>query len=251
MFGKKQKSLLLCEIIHDLLGRVRIRCRALTYLAAHAEEMVERLENMQEVISARVSSYTTNILVYYDPALTTSEQIRETAESIISSYSLVAYKTERKEKVESTVQERRLQEDPVSELVTRVAVTTVSLVFSFFRGSQASSLPLWRRFTTMSALTSLSLAGPIMKSGLESLRNNGRPNADTLSATAIIASLISGNDISALTIIWLADIAELLTAYTMDRTRNAIHNMLDVGEEFVWRVTEAGLEQRVPPGRTA
>jgi cation-transporting P-type ATPase C len=78
----------------------------------------------------------------------------------------------------------------------------------------------------MSALTSLSLAVPIFKSGVESLRVNSRPNADTLSATAILASLVVGNDISALTIIWLADIAELLTAYTMDRTRRAIHDML-------------------------
>ncbi len=246
MFRKKQQPLLLCKIGHELPGRVRITCRALPYLAAYADEISERLENMQEIVSARVSPITANVLVYYDQGTTTSEQIRETAESIISSYSLVAYKTERKEKVESTVQERRLQEDPVSELVTRVAVTTVSLVFSFFRGSHAQTLTLFRRFTTMSALTSLSLAGPIMKSGVESLRRTGRPNADTLSATAIIASLLSGNDISALTIIWLADIAELLTAYTMDRTRNAIHNMLSVGEEFVWRITETGVEQRVP-----
>lgn len=246
MFGKKQKPLLLCEIVHDLPGRVRISCRALSYLGVQTKDISERLENLQEVTSVRVSIYTTNILIYYDPLLATSEQIRESTETIIASYSLVAYKAERKEKVESTVQERRLQEDSISELVTRVAVTTVSLIFAFFRGSTSPNLSLFRRFTTMPALTSLSLSGPIMKSGLESLRDNGRPNADTLSATAIIASLISGNDISALTIIWLADIAELLTAYTMDRTRNAIHNMLAVGEEFVWRVTDKGVEQKVP-----
>ncbi|MBZ0255411.1 cation-translocating P-type ATPase, partial [bacterium] len=39
---------------------------------------------------------------------------------------------------------------------------------------------------------------------------------------------------SALTVIWLADIAELLTAYTMARTRGAIREMLSVGEEYAW-----------------
>ena len=43
----------------------------------------------------------------------------------------------------------------------------------------------------MPALTSLSLAVPILKSGLHSLRTRMRPNADTLSATAILASLMA------------------------------------------------------------
>ena len=72
-----------------------------------------------------------------------------------------------------------------------------------------------------------------------------RPNADTLSSAAIIASLLAGRDVSALTIIWLADIAELLTAYTMERTRKAIHDILSIGEEFVWRINEEGLEEKV------
>ena len=95
-------------------------------------------------------------------------------------------------------------------------------------------------------MTTISLAVPIFKSGLESLRSNLRPNADTLSATAILASLIGGRDVSALTIICLADIAELLTAYTMDRTRRAIRDMLSVGEEHVWRIRVDGSEEKVP-----
>src|SRR5208337_2995067 len=51
--------------------------------------------------------------------------------------------------------------------------------------------------------------------------------------------------LSALTILWLADIAELLTSYTMGRTRRAIRNMLSVGEETVWRLREDGAEERV------
>src|SRR5208283_6181177 len=98
---------------------------------------------------------------------------------------------------------------------------------------------------TFPALTTISLAGPIFRSGFQSLLNTHRPNADTLSATAIIASLASGRDVSALTIIWLADIAELLTAYTMDRTRKAIREMLSVGEEIVWRVRDDGTEEKV------
>ena len=86
---------------------------------------------------------------------------------------------------------------------------------------------------------------PIFRSGLRSLATTFRPNADTLSATAIVASIASGRGLSALTIIWLADIAELLTAYTMERTRRAIREMLAVGEESVWRLRADGSEERV------
>ena len=50
---------------------------------------------------------------------------------------------------------------------------------------------------------------------------------------AIIASLVSGRDSAALTIIGLADLAELLTVYTMGRARRAIGDMLAVGEAYV------------------
>ena len=78
------------------------------------------------------------------------------------------------------------------------------------------------------------------------MKENMRPNADTLSATALFTSLLAGQDISALTVILLADIAELLTAYTMKRTRSAIREMLAVGEEVVWRLQDDGTEIRVP-----
>ena len=134
-------------------------------------------------------------------------------------------------------------------MVLRVAVTGVSLLFAVLRrGATPRPSNLWGRFLTMPALTSLSLGVPIFKSGFESMRTRFRPNADTLSATAILTSLIAGRDLSALTIIWLADIAELLTAYTMERTRRAIREMLQVGEEFVWRMSPEGAEVRVPLG---
>ena len=88
------------------------------------------------------------------------------------------------------------------------------------------------------------VASPIFKSGFASLRKNLKPNADTLSSAAILASLIAGRDVSALTIIWLADIAELLTAYTMNRTRKAIHEMLSIGEAYVWLLSDDGTETK-------
>jgi cation-transporting P-type ATPase C len=245
LFGNKKLPLLGCGIVHSLPGRVRIRCPALRYFDEQKAEIQERLENGEEIVSARVSTITSNVLVCFDEQTATRESILETTESVIGSFSMIAYKAERKEKMQTTVNERRLQEEPISEMLIRVAVTTLSLLISFLSGSKPKSGIFLKRFVTMPALTSLSLAIPIFKSGLKSLRTSHRPNADTLSSAAIMASLLAGRDMSALTVIWLADIAELLTAYTMERTRKAISDILSIGEEFVWRINDDGLEEKV------
>lgn len=245
-FKKKQRPLLHCEVIHSLPGRVRIGCRALRYLKARAEEIHERLENHGAVTDGAVSVITGNVLLHYNQDLVTEGELMDMVESIVGTYSMIAYKEERLQETRQTVQERRLQEEPVSEMVTRVAVTATTLAFSMFRGSTVPvGASLFRRFLTVPALTALSLGLPIFRSGFHSLRTNMRPNADTLSSAAILASLIAGRDLSALTIIFLADIAELLTAWTMDRTRKAIRQMLATGEEYVWRVDDDGTEVKI------
>ena len=107
------------------------------------------------------------------------------------------------------------------------------------------------RFTTIPAITCLSLAAPIFKSGVQSLWQSKRPNADTLSATAIMASLIASRDLSALIIILLAEFAEFLTAYSMDRTRRAIRSLLSVGEDNVWQMHDDGTLKKVPISEVA
>ena len=195
---------------------------------------------------AQVSPLTENVLLLYDRTEATTESVVESTESVLGSYSLTAYKAERAAESASTVNERRLQEEPMSEMITRIGVTTATLAYSQLSPSALKTPATFlKRFISVPALTAASLALPIFKSGWQSLVSSGRPNADTLSATAILASIAAGQGWSALTIIWLADIAELLTAYTMGRTRRAIREMLSVGEEVVWRLREDGTEERV------
>jgi len=246
MFWRKRQPLLHCEIVHALPGRVRVRCRALRYLGVHVAEIRQRLEDLSPIGRAQVNFLTQNVLLHYDHTQVSVEDLLELTELVIGSYSLTAYKAERAEQNRPTVNERRLQEGSLSEMLVRIGVTTATLGFYFFRkpvGHGPASLA--GRFLTVPSLTASSLAIPIFRSGLHSLATTFRPNADTLSATAIVASIATGRGLSALTIIWLADIAELLTAYTMERTRRAIRQMLSVGEEAVWRLREDGSEERV------
>ncbi len=247
LFGRKQKPLLQCEVLHALPGRMRIGCRALRYLINQHDAICSDIENIPGVRTVSISHRTANVLIHFEPDALPGNTLPEAVEAVLSACSLEAYKSERQEQTSLTVTERRLQNEPLEEMATRVAVTSAALLFHSLKGSHGSvPAALLPRFTTFPALTALSLAGPIFRNGLDALRTTRRPNADTLSATAILSSIVAGKDVAALTVIWLADIAELLTGWTMDRTRRAIRDMLAVGDAEVWRIGAKGSVEKVP-----
>jgi cation-transporting P-type ATPase C len=245
MFGSKRRSTRTCRLVHELPGRVRIQCPGLKHLQDHAAALRDRVQTLPAVQRVRVTTITESVLVEYDARQLASQDILSAVQSAFGEHALAIFKAERALAAEATVQERRLQEESITDILTRIGATAATLAFgTLSEGKTPTSL--LGRFTTIPALTSMSLAWPILRSGLQSIRRNGRPNADTLSSAAILSSLLAGRDRSALTIIGLADLAELLTAYTMDRTRRAICDMLSVGETHVWRLDSDGREVRVP-----
>ena len=80
----------------------------------------------------------------------------------------------------------------------------------------------------------------------DGLKRDLRPNADFLTVTSIVASLLLGNANSALMILALSDLAEMMTAYTIEKTRSSIKQMLSVEDGSVWRVKEDGSLERCP-----
>src|SRR5271157_5137575 len=187
MFWHKRQPLLHCEVVHALSGRVRIRCRALRYLGVYANEIRQRLEELSPVGKVQVNILTQNVLLHYDRADVSAQDVLEMTELVVGSYSLTAYKAERAEQNRPTVNERRLQEGSLSEMLVRIGVTTATLGFYFFRKPMAHGpATLAGRFLSVPSMTAASLAIPIFRSGLSSLATTFRPNADTLSATAIV-----------------------------------------------------------------
>ena len=244
LLKRNRKPLLTCDVLHSLPGRIRIGCRALIFLAEHRQEIVDRLESDFAISKAVVSPLSENILIFFDQKKSNAKEILEITENIIADYSTVAYKSDREIQNKQTVQERRLQEEPIGEMLGRIGINALTLVYSYLK-KPAPPTTLFKKFSNINALTALSLSKPIFQSGLNSLKVHRRPNADTLSAAAILASLLTGKSSSSLTIILLADIAELLTAYTMERTRSAIKGMLSIGDQYAWKVDRSGKETRV------
>ena len=242
-----KESLLKCRVLHHIPGRIRIGCRAIRYLEGYEEDLLGRIRELSWVQDARLSLVTANVLIRYDDPAVSPELLVSQMEEIIALFSIPAHQKERKEKNKLTVNERRLQEEPVGSLLRNVLIGAGTLAYAMLtRSGKAKGTSLLGRLLGVTSLTSISLALPIIKSGFESLRDTGKPNADTLSTASIFASLLSGNTIPALTIIVLADTAELITAYSMNKTRSAIRHMLSTGEKFVWKVMDDDRLVRIP-----
>ncbi|MCR5559170.1 MAG: heavy metal translocating P-type ATPase [Schwartzia sp.] len=95
------------------------------------------------------------------------------------------------------------------------------------------------------SLLVLGMARELFKSGFCGLVRERRPNADTLTATAVAASVLSGRPESSLTLLTLSNVAEMLTSYAAERARRQISGLLNLNQRFVW-LMDGGVERKVP-----
>ncbi len=240
-------ALLIPNVIHRLPGRLRLGVGAIRWIPELQDRILRQVGDLPGVSEVRVSLITSNLLMRYDAQKLDEEALIEEVGGVFQGLRAYVRRARRERVTPAGVQERKIQEESLARKALDVVITGATLGFVWLtRKAPAAPLGFWSRFTSLPALTALALAAPLLRNGLSSLFADRRPNADTLSATAILSALATGRDTSALMIIWLADIAELLTGYTMERTRKAISKLLDIGDDHVWRLTEGGVEVKVP-----
>ena len=228
--------LLDCKILHEIRGRIRIKSRALKYLGIHKEEITKQLMQVHYIQSVEISSITGTILVYFDNFSLTGENLISLLQNTLNTYLVDIYKNEKKQVSNKYVIERRLQEESPQEIIKNIGTAVLLLLLP----NPKTKLTGIRRLFNYKTLSTVSLALPVLKNGIYSLIQNKRPNADTLSSTAIVSSIILGSERTALTIMILEKFAELLTVYTMKKTRSVIKDMLSVGENYVWKQSDDG-----------
>jgi len=226
--------LLDCKILHEIRGRIRIKSRALKYLGIHKEEITKQLMQVHYIQSVEISSITGTILVYFDNFSLTGENLISLLQNTLNTYLVDIYKNEKKQVSNKYVIERRLQEESPQEILKNIGAAVLLLLLP----NPKTKLTGIRRLFNYKTLSTVSLALPVLKNGIYSLIQNKRPNADTLSSTAIVSSIILGSERTALTIMILEKFAELLTVYTMKKTRGVIKDMLSVGENYVWKQSD-------------
>ncbi|MFP3984331.1 MAG: heavy metal translocating P-type ATPase [Desulfurivibrionaceae bacterium] len=241
---RQAEPLLKFHVLHAIEGRIRIGCRALAFLGQYNEEIIGKLAEIEGVQDITISNITANILISYDSKWINQESLIDAVSMHLSIYSFHAHREEAASKNQQASGEREVAAESILSLVRALGATTLVLGTSFLsRGRPLAIVPGLGRLGSLRAIAALVLASPIFRSGLRSIRLTGRPNADSLSSAAIFSSVLIGQSNSALAVIFLHQIAELLTAYTMKRTKSAVREMLAGDKDYTWRVTEDGLEK--------
>ncbi|MDO5378145.1 MAG: heavy metal translocating P-type ATPase [Clostridia bacterium] len=232
------------QIAHSLQGRLRLRVPGLRFLYAEREEIARALVRMDGVISAEVTPCTEGVLLRYDPHRVDGQGLEERADIVFARYAMTAYRACHA----SAVPEEAETPMSTARLARRLAVNAGALLVgnTVFTGSlMGNGLS---KFTSIEALASLGLSAPMAQNAWDGLKRDMRPNADFLTVTSIVASLLLGNPHSALMILALSDMAELMTSFTIERTRSSIKKMLSVDDSEVWKVMENGQLRRCPIG---
>lgn len=245
MKGRTNGHFLYCEVVHKIRGRVRIKSKALKYLGKLKNEVEKQLEQVRYIESAKISSVTGTVVIYFDDINVTDDNLIALIQNTLNVYLVEIYKNERAENSKNIVIERKLQEESPEEIIKKMTAAGILLIYNIFKKAPAAPVVGIKRLFNPNTLAVLSLAAPVISNGLGCLVKNKRPNADTLSSSAIISSLLLGKEKTALTIMIMEEFAELLTVYTMKKTRGAIKDMLSVGENYVWKVMENGSIQKV------
>lgn len=244
----KNDNLLACEIVHRIRGRIRIKSKAFKYIGASLKTEIEKqLVQVRYIESVEISLITGTILIHFEDVSLSEQNLINLIQNTLNSHIFEICKNEKIEKSSKYVIERKLQEETPGEIIKKIITTAGLLGYNlFFKSKQEVVTTGIRRFLNYNTLSTLALAMPVLKNGINSLVKNKRPNADTLSSSAIISSILLGKESAALTIMFLEEVSELLTVYTMEKTRGAIKDMLSVGESYVWKEISEDNVKRVP-----
>lgn len=108
-----------------------------------------------------------------------------------------------------------------------------------------SSPSLFLSIKALRSLFVLFIARNFIQNGIQGMIQERQANADTLTATAVIASILAGKPESSLTLLALSNGAEMLTCYAAERARKQISGFLTLDQRYVWLI-ENGQEKKVP-----
>ena len=219
--------------VSSLKGRLRLNVPGLEFLFEERNEVAQALAKIAGVQRVRVTPRIGSVLLEYDEQRTAASEVLNQTNLVMARYAMNANRVRHSdEKGESAM--------TVKRLVGRLAVNAAGFLLgnTVFKGSLfGNKLGI---INSIPALCSIGLSAPMVRGAWEGLKKDLRPNADFLTVTSIVASLMLGNGNSALMILALSDIAELMTSYTIEKTRASIKQMLSVETGDVWKVLEDG-----------
>ncbi len=225
-----------CELLHKSVGRIRVRCEALRFDKEIRSKIARAICAIDGVTRVEMNPMTGSILILHDEK---GQEVLRLVRDAVRFY-ISDPEAEKKSRFESEMTSKTL--------LTRLAISGATMLLSNTVMKQPLGVLENRtaisKLTSFPSLVSLALTAPLVRSAAHGIVADKRPNADFLTITSIVASILLGNSTSALTIIMLSDVAEFMTTYTIERTRKSIKKLLSVDDDYAWRLTKSGEIER-------
>lgn len=232
------------KIVSNITGRCRLKYSGIKYVPEKLEDIMYTISDLHYVEHVQINSVTETVLIKYNTeSIESISDLIDAVDHIIGKYSLDIYKGYIQQKSDEAGTRYDSENESSRKILARLIINGGVILGTKIFGIKDLPLinrPLYDKFTTIPAVTSLALTSPLFKTSWDGLVETKRPNADFLTMTSIIASLLLGNSISALTIIALSDIAEFMTAYTVEKTRSSIKNLLSLEQDVTWKLNDDG-----------
>ncbi|MCR5537134.1 MAG: cation-translocating P-type ATPase [Succinivibrio sp.] len=118
--------------------------------------------------------------------------------------------------------------------------------FVFFEALKRLNPTLFASTTALRSLSVILMSAELIKNGVVGALRERKPNADTLTATAVFASVFAGKPESSLTLLTLSNCAEMFTTMAAKRARTNISNLVALDVREVWVNGEDGIERKLP-----
>lgn len=244
MLGDKYGRKIRSTIIHSLPGRVRIRCTCLKNL--NEDVFLKELKKEPSIKKITLNTITGTVLILYESEKVNLNFVKRYFDELIGKQKLLEINNSIL--INKECYQCREKEDSVTKILKNIGIVTGTLLYTAVRKNNTNTLVTGigvNRFLTVPSVVSLALTAPVLKNGVVSLIKDKRPNEDTLTSTAILSSLLLGKDVSALLIILLSNTAELLTEYTVQKTRKSIKDMLSLNDEYAWKCLSDGSIKKI------
>ena len=138
-------------------------------------------------------------------------------------------------------------ESPQEQMREHKRAALISLgVFAFFSILKRVNPTLYASTSLLRSIGVLCMASNLFKEGIGGAIRDKRPNAETLTVTAVLASALSGRAEESLTLLSLSNFSEMLTAMAAQRARRNIKSLVNLNVKELWVLNDDGSELKLP-----
>lgn len=203
------------SIQHAIQGRVRLKVRS----QLNSAQLEYLFRQLPHVYSASYTQETHSLLLYYYGGMK-PERIVKLSTDYLSHQGFI-------EKKQINFDEKRVW-----------IGSSILILRKLFNHNNSLIHGAGNKYLGITSLSVIALSTDIFQSSLRSLFQQKKLTADALTSAAIIASLLKKSPNSALIILVMASLSELITASTARHTRHHIGNMLTSDLVYAWKVQE-------------